>query len=295
MTDARVGLDIGGTAVKAGRVAPDGTVEAELSRDLPPERTREGFLEFLVDVARELGAEGALGVGVPGYLDRERGCVSLSPNLPQLDELPLRDGLAAAFGLDRAHVVVENDANVATLGEQWRGGGRGRDDLFLLTLGTGVGGGLVLGGELVRGSGQAGEIGHLVLHRGGRECGCGNRGCLEQYASATAAMRRAREAGLVDDLAELAGRARRDAGPERELLEAVGRDLGLGVGAVVTLVDVRSFVFGGGFSAALDVLEPGIRAGLRESSFGDRVRGVELLRAELGPAAGWIGAARLVL
>src|SRR5262249_4509221 len=168
----------------------------------------------------------------------------------------------------------------------------------LLTLGTGIGGGLILCGELFIGEGLAGEPGHLNIQPEGHPCGCGMRGCLEQYASATAARRRALERNLPreapGDLKRLAELARTSAGPERALLEEIGYDLGRGLAAVVVLLDVRTFLFGGGFSAALDVLEPGIRRALVQWTYGERAASVKLLGATLGPSAGWIGAARLV-
>ena len=194
---------------------------------------------------------------------------------------------------------IENDANVAALGEAWRGAARGERHVMILTLGTGIGGGLILDGELYVGEGMAGEIGHVTVDPDGLACGCGSRGCLETLASATAVRRRAEELGLPPDapgnLERLAERARAGEGPERELLERVGCDLGHGLAEALCLLDVRSFVFGGGFAAALDTLEPGIRRGVGEWAYGERVREIRIARAALGPSAGWIGAARLTL
>ena len=166
-----------------------------------------------------------------------------------------------------------------------------------MTLGTGIGGGLILDGRPFSGEGQGGEVGHMVVDPLGPPCPCGSRGCLETLASANAARRRALERGLPEgdpgNLELCVERARERAGPERVLLEQIGLDLGRGLGAVVCLLDVRLFVFGGGFSAAFDLLEAGIRAGIAERSFGERAAALRLRRAVLGPAAGWIGAARL--
>jgi glucokinase len=170
----------------------------------------------------------------------------------------------------------------------------------MVTLGTGVGGGFVLGGALYAGpGGMAGEIGHVVVDPAGPPCGCGSRGCLEVLASATGAQRRALELGLPPEepgnLVMLAERARQGASPERELLRQIGLDLGRGLAAVVTLLDLRLFVVGGGFGAALDVLLPGLREGMSERSYGERLEGVRVLPAALGADAGWIGAAKLSL
>jgi glucokinase len=142
---------------------------------------------------------------------------------------------------------------------------------------------------------MAGEIGHVVVDPNGTVCGCGSRGCLETLASATAARRRAVERKLGDDLEELAGAARRADGAERDFFVEIGTDLGRGLAVALTLLDVRLFVVGGGFGAALDLLEPGIRAGRAERRYGRRVGDLRILAAALGPDAGWIGAARLAL
>jgi glucokinase len=291
-----VGIDLGGTAIKAGAVSAEGEV---LDRRSAPVDAGAGpvvLLDRMAAIARELGASGAIGLGSPGLLDRARGAVIEAPNLHFLEGISLRDELARRLGLAPDAVALENDANVAALAEHWLGAGRGESHLCLVTLGTGVGGGLVLAGELYSGpGGMAGEIGHVVVDPNGRSCGCGARGCLETLASASAARRRALERGLPGDLAELAAAARRSAGPERTLLLEVGADLGRGLASVLTLLDVRLFVIGGGFGAAVDVLEPGIREGLAERSYGARVAEVRIVPAALGADAGWIGAARLAL
>lgn len=296
--DRLVGIDIGGTSVKSGAISAAGEIQAERELDPRYERGPEAVLDDLAQLARDLGARTRLGIGVPGLVDRERGVVLESPNLPGFGQLDLAGGLARRLGTDREAVRVENDANAAALGEQWLGGAGGARAVLLVTLGTGVGGGFVFDGRVFAGEGLGGEIGHVCIDPGGLPCGCGQRGCLERYASASAASRRAREAGLPRDdpgeLIALTAAARASAGPERELLFQVGRDLGLGLGLVVSLLDVRTFVFGGGFARALDVLEPGIRAGVDERSFGARAAGVRLLPAKLGARAGWIGAARLL-
>lgn len=295
------GVDVGGSALKLGVLARDGTGRREQTIDVQAGESAEALFARAARALRELagGAPAGVGVGLPGLLDREAGCVRQSPNLPWLVDVPVARVLAKPLGLAEGAIRLENDANVAALGEQWLGAARGERELLLLTLGTGIGGGLILGGELFVGAGLAGEVGHLNIEPDGPPCGCGARGCLETLASATAARRRALEHGLPreapGDLVRLAESARARPGPERELLEAVGYDLGRGLAAVLALLDLRLFVFGGGFSAALDVLTPGIRRALARWSYGERVEGVRLVRASLGPSAGWIGAARLAL
>jgi len=296
MTDLAVGIDLGGSAIKAGAISSAGVILGRRSRGVDPKRGATEVLDSIAGLARELGAEARLGLGSPGVFDRDRGMILEAPNLHFLEGIPLCDEIAHRLGLAADAICLENDANVAALGEQWIGAGRGEDDLLLVTLGTGVGGGLVLGGKLFAGpGGMAGEIGHVVVDPKGPVCGCGARGCLETLASATAARRRAGERKLGDDLERLAETARRSPGPERDLFVEVGADLGRGLAVALTLLDVRLFVVGGGFGAALDVLEPGIRAGLAERSYGRRVDDLRIVPAKLGPDAGWIGAARLAL
>ena len=291
-----IGFDVGGSAIKAGAVDADGSNRREGRRAIPADVTFAQLGALFAELATELGPVDRVGVGVPGLLDRGAGRVMNSPNLPWLEGGDLRAAAAAAIDANPDGVTVENDANAAALGEAWLGAGRGVDDLLCVTLGTGVGGGLILGGRLVLGSGLAGEIGHVKVDPEGPVCGCGRRGCVETLASATAARSRATAAGLpaedpgnLERLNELASGG---AAAERDLLAAVGRDLGYGLSAALNLIDLRTFVVGGGFSAAFEQLLPGIRRGLEEGSYGDRVAAVHVVRAELGSSAGWIGAAR---
>lgn len=294
-----IGLDVGGSAVKLGALTPAGERLGERSVEVEPGDDAEHILGAAAAAGHDLCAHPAgIGVGLPGLFDRAAGRVEKSPNLPWLEGVGVRAILAERTGVAPEAIRLENDANVAALGELWLGAARGEEDVLVVTLGTGIGGGLILCGKLYLGAGLAGEIGHLTIDPGGLVCGCGSRGCLETLASATAARRRARERALPadapGDLELLAEHARRAAGPERELLDEIGRDLGRGLASVVNLLDVRSFVLGGGFSAALDTLEPGIRRGLLEWAYGERVSRVRLVRAALGSSAGWIGAARLL-
>lgn len=286
-----IGVDIGGTAIKAGAVRPDGSVVKQLSTPIELAQGHERVLDQIAELVTELGGTSCLGVGCAGLIDRPAGSVSESPNLGALVGAPLVDGIASRLDLPPAAVLLENDANVAALGEQWQGAAQGVDDTLVVTLGTGIGGGLILGGRLYSGPrGMAGEVGHLVMIPGLGDASSGP-GILERLSSATAARQRAREAGLTEDLEALCATARESAGPERRLLHEIGVDLGRGLGSVEALLDIEVFVFAGGFSPALDVLEPGIHEGMAERRFGTRQ--AQLRRASLGGNAGWIGAARL--
>lgn len=307
-----IGLDIGGTTLKGGAVSGAtgerlAFAERPFSPSVPAGEIWRRAAELVLEVSGGATAPMRVGAGCAGLFDRASGRVLASANMPNLVGTDLVAGIERAIesaGVAGCEVVLENDANVAAFGEQWLGAGRDVLDLVLVTLGTGVGGGIVLNDELFRGpGGNAGEIGHIVIHpvpkgseydakfHGELRCSCGSYGCLETLVSATAAMRRARGAGLDDDLPRLASRARAGDGPERALFHRVGRDLGAGLATLVTLFDVRTFAIGGGFGAALDVLEGGAREVLDERRYGTEP--AELVPATLGSDAGWIGAARL--
>lgn len=297
-----VGIDFGGTNIKAGVVDAEGNILEEGSI---PTLLQDGYpsaIERAGELARKLGVGSpgtyaGLGFGVPGLVNRKTGVVYHTPNLPQFDGQSMAADLARSAGVEREHVVMENDANVAALGEQWRGAGVGREDLMVVTLGTGIGGGVILGGRLFIGAhGMAGEIGHVCIDPLAPPCGSDVPGGLESICSATAAKERALAARLPSsdpgDLELLCDIARATAGPERDLLFEIGRDLGRGIAAPVVLFDINCFIFTGGFAASFDLLEEGVRAGLAERSFGDRQ--IDLLQAALPNSAGWMGAARLV-
>jgi len=302
-----IGLDVGGTQVKGGWIGtgelptPDPAALEPRTRaiDTALERGVDDLLDRLVVFANELGFDGRLGVGVPGVFDARTGELQRSANMHALEGLRLEDALRQRLGSRAEAVVLDNDANAAAFGEQWLGAGTDVDDLILLTLGTGVGGGVVLDGEVFRGpGGRGGEIGHLVVRardtdapeEEGLRCGCGAYGCLERVVSATAAMRRARAAGLPEDLEELARRARDGSRAEAQLFREVGRDLGAGILSAVALLDVTTVLIGGGFGRALEALRPGLDEALAERDYGQDA--VVVRAANLGASAGWIGAAR---
>lgn len=305
-----IGLDFGGMSIKGGAVrGSTGEVVARGSRPFAPDVGADEILDRAAALVAELeSASGSraerVGLGCAGLFDRTSGTVLASANMPNLVGESLSEGVGRRIG-DR-EVLVENDANVAAFGEQWLGAGRGESSMALLTLGTGVGGGIVLFDQLFVGpAGNAGEIGHTVIHprpSGSHYdgtfheelvCPCGSYGCLERLVSATAAKRRARQAGLTDDLPALAQLAREAEGEERRLLHEIGRDLGSGLSTLVTLFNIEFFVIGGGFGGALDVLEGGAHERLAEQRYGDGA--ARIVPATLGSDAGWIGAARLSL
>jgi glucokinase len=306
-----VGVDIGGTKVAAGVVDEAGRILAR-ARRLTPSRDPRAVEDTIVEVVRELRAGHrveCVGIGAAGFVDADRARVLFAPHLAWRNE-PLRDAVAESVGLP---VVVENDANAAAWSE-WRfGAGRGQERLVCVTLGTGIGGGIVLDGQVQRGAhGLAGEFGHMVVVPDGHRCECGNRGCLEQYASGNVLGREARElaragspvtvplmervGGDVDALVgPLITEAARDGDPcAIELFEDVGRWLGIGLANLAAALDPGIFVIGGGVSDAGELLLRPARESFRRTLTGRGFRPEpRIVAAELGPEAGLVGAADL--
>jgi glucokinase len=306
-----IGVDIGGTKVAAGVVDEQGAIVATARHDTPshdPAKIEEVIADVVEELRKAHDVE-AVGIGAAGFVDADRSKVIFAPNLAWRDE-PLRSAIEARSGLP---VVVENDANAAAWAEARFGAGRGRGYLVVLTLGTGLGGGLVVAGELYRGRlGIAAEFGHLKVEPNGRRCGCGGRGCWERYASGTALVHEAQEIASVAPavsgrMLELAGgqpeaitglivtRAAQD-GDEGaiEAFRSVGTWLGHGMASLAAVLDPGMFVLGGGVSAAGELVrEPAARA-LEERITARAYREVPHVRlAELGPEAGIVGAADL--
>src|SRR6185312_773765 len=193
------------------------------------------------------GATGLAGIGVvvPGFISLEEGVVRNCNNIPALENFPIRDELSERLN---APVILENDANAAALGEQWMGAGRGVKDLVLLTLGTGIGGGIVCDGKMVRGfMGMAGELGHITVVPNGLPCGCGNRGCLEKHASATAITAMARLMGFGDVTAKQIYE-HAVAGDERaiEIFASMGESLGIALANLVNAFNAQLYLLSGG-------------------------------------------------
>jgi glucokinase len=306
-----IGMDIGGTKIAGGVVDPQGRVVALTRADTPAydiTRTRG----VIIDMIRELAAVHpvtAVGIGAAGWIDTTRDSIRFAPHLAWRDE-PLRDQLAAVVGLP---VVVENDANAAAWAEFTFGAGSTVDDsMVLVAIGTGIGGGLVLGGRLVRGAhGFAGEPGHQVAVPDGLACSCGRRGCLEQYASGEALVRYARSGAAAQPsaaagLLELAGDAEHITGPlvttaaragdkvARDAFDQVGRWLGIGLADLVHMLDPQLLVIGGGVVEAGELLLAPARESFR-LALGERGRlpVAPVHAARLGNVAGVVGAADL--
>ncbi len=288
-----IGVDVGGTKILAGVVGRDGSVLGRHEVETPT-GSQDALLDALVEAVQALGTRdaGAAGFGLPSRIDQRTGTALGSVNIP-LADLRFRDVMSERLGLP---VAIDNDANVAALAEWKLGAGRGTTDLVMLTLGTGVGGGLVLGGVPYRGWA---ELGHVVVVAGGEPCQgtCTGHGHLEAVASGTAADRAAQELWGGDAGAEqLVERAQAGDDGARAALAELGRLLGAGIGSFVNMFGVELVVIGGGFGVGAGelLLVPALEAARREalSPASQRLR---LVEAELGADAGLIGAGLLAL
>jgi len=298
-----IGVDVGGTKVAAGVVDEDGNILAQLKRPTPSsDRVDvEDTIAACVAELRGTYEVQAVGIGAAGFIDAARATVLFAPNLAWRDE-PLRAEVARRSGLP---VVVENDANAMAWGEFRFGAGRGQPDLCAVTVGTGIGGGIVLGGRLYRGGfGVAAEVGHLRVVPDGRPCGCGNRGCWEQYCSGRALIRAALERPSARVLALSAGgdvtgpavtQAAHEGDPAAVACFAdIGSWLGQGLAELAAVLDPGCFVVGGGVADAGDLLIGPARVRFAEALTGRGYRPcAEIRLAALGNDAGLVGAADL--
>jgi glucokinase len=304
MADYSIGLDLGGTNLRAAAIDRSGKVLDKISGSTNFSEGREAVLGDIAGaigtIRERFGASGlaGIGVGVPGFIRIKEGFLTNSPNLPYLNDYPVRDEISRLLG---APVILENDANAAALGEKWMGAGRDVDDLVLLTLGTGIGGGIISGGRVLRGFvGMAGELGHITVIPNGNPCGCGNQGCLEKHASATAVTAMAKMLHLGEDLTskDVCDLARQD-GSVGERARTVWRVMGESLGAALaTLVNTFNFplyLLSGGMLPAWDLFEPHMLRVLEQRSFTYRSTKSEMrvAQATLGNEAGLYGAAYL--
>lgn len=316
-----VGVDIGGTNLVVGAIPVEGGPPVALRREPTlPKRGADAALADITRMADEVvretlaGRGGSqddfvgVGIGCPGPLDLGAGAIVTTPNLGW-DGYPIRDRIGAALSLPAS---LDNDANCATYGEYWQGAGRGASSLVGVTLGTGIGGGVILDGELLHGaSGAAGEIGHTTIDFTGRRCACGNYGCLEAYASGPNIAARAREgleagydsmlSGLVDgDLDRLTAATVYDAlvlgdAYAHEVISETAKILGAGIANIVNLLNPERIVIVGGVTRAGAHLFGPLRSEVRRRAFDAAVAVCEILPGELPETAGVIGAAGIFL
>jgi len=284
-----IGVDLGGTAIKLGRFTEDGVCLQALRIATPQPAFPETVVAAIaaaIDQVDPASQAIAIGVGTPGPADAAGRIARVAINLAGWQNVPLANWLEAKTGRS---TVLANDANCAGLGEAWLGAGRKFRHLILLTLGTGVGGAVILNGELFVGrSGTAGELGLVTLNPDGPPCNSGNNGSLEQYASIQAIRRRT---GL--DPAELGARAKAGNPEALAFWQAYGRDLGAGLASSIYVLTPEAIVIGGGVCGSAEFFFPTVNAEIQRRVLPSSREGLQLLCAELGNQAGMVGAARL--
>jgi glucokinase len=337
MSNFAIGVDLGGTNLRIAAVDEQGHLMEKVTLGTKVALGRDRLLDAMCDAIRRLsqmysksGALVGIGIGIPGIIELPTGMVRESPNLPGWSDYPVRVEIEKRLG---TKVILENDANAAALGETWLGAAKHVEDMAMFTLGTGVGGAMIFGGRIWHGmNGMAGEFGHMTVEPEGVPCGCGNRGCIEQYASATAVVRMAKEAISAGDAKALARAASSD--PEfsakavynlaiqgdedaRRIFRRVGRALGVVIASMVNALNLPMYVVGGGVSSAWEAFSPFIFEELRHRSMvyaatappsqatGDQGASAQvdsqakiktiITRALLGSDAGLYGAARLAM
>lgn len=294
-----IGVDLGGTNLRVAAIDSVGEVIQKASTPVAytrgPRHVISEICEVVNSIRSRAGASSlrGVGIGVPGFIDIESGVIVGAANLPGFQDFPVRSEIQKSLG---TQIILENDANAAALGEMWMGAGKDVKDLILITLGTGIGGGIVVDGKVLHGFlGMAGEIGHMTIFSDGNPCGCGNCGCLEKHASATAiaAMGRMMHFG-ADVTAEQVYELAR-AGNERAKLifESMGRALGIALGNLINLFNFPLYLLTGGPLPAWDMFAPSMFQELAKRSFTYKRQGTRIEKALLGGDAGLFGAAYL--
>ncbi|MFC5700680.1 ROK family glucokinase [Cohnella faecalis] len=308
-----VGVDIGGTAIKVGICSAKGDLLHTFEGPTGTEQGTQKILANIAGYARRIVEESpydweqvaGVGIGIAGFIDMAKGFIKFSPNLP-LDNVPLKDILEAELN---KKVRVNNDANVAALGEAWGGAGRGVHSCVLYTLGTGVGGGIVVNGRLIEGfSGMGGELGHMsiVPDLEAIQCGCGKMGCLETVSSATGIIRMAHDAVSRGDRTTLADvenimakevfdAAKNGDEVAQRIVSRAAYYIGKSMATVAVVVNPQRFIIGGGVSKAGEFLFEQIRTVFHKYALDKAQEGVDIVAAELGNNAGVVGAAGLLL
>ncbi|MBD2359732.1 ROK family protein [Anabaena minutissima FACHB-250] len=284
-----IGIDLGGTAIKLGRFSQDGSCLQSLTVATPQPATPEAVFAVMVDAIAQIDPNNqtiAIGVGTPGPADATGRIAQIAINLPGWQNIPLADWLEAKIGKP---TIIENDANCAGVAEAWLGAGRQFDNFILLTLGTGVGGAIILNGNLFVGhQGAAGELGLITLQPDGPMCKSGNQGSLEQYTSVKAIRRltgkEPAELGMLAQSGDVKALA---------FWDEYGRYLGIGLTSLIYVLTPKAIILGGGVSASFEFFLPSLKAEIAQRVMPTSRAGLQILPAQLGNSAGMVGAAKL--
>ena len=301
MAEYSIGVDLGGTNLRAAAIRGDGTILNKISGTTDLHEGRDAVIADIISAINKLKeqCEGdrllGVGIGVPGFILMEEGIIVGSNNMPGFDNFPIRDDIEGKLGTP---IFLENDANAAALGEKWIGAGREVQDLILLTLGTGIGGGIISGGRVLHGYvGMAGELGHITVVPDGNPCGCGNFGCLEKHASATAIVAMARMLQLGDDItSEQVYKLAKDGNDRAKMVfHTMGTNLGVALATLINIFNFPLYLLSGGVLAAWDQFAPTMMTEIEKRSFTFRNAKTVVTKATLGNQAGLFGAAYLPL
>jgi glucokinase len=299
MSEYSIGIDLGGTNLRAAAIDAQGRMMDKIAGSTALQAGRDAVIDDMVRSIETLRARlgehdlRGVGIGLPGFIQMDKGIIVGSNNMPEFENYPVRDEIERRLG---AKVILENDANAAAQGEKWMGAGREVDDLVLLTLGTGIGGGIIVGGRVLRGQlGMAGELGHLTVVPNGNPCGCGNRGCVEKHASATAIAAMARLMGLGHDLTAEDVYKLAVEGNERAaaIFRTMGEALGVALANLINIFNFPLYLLSGGPLPAWDFFAPAMLAEVERRSFTYRHAPTRIEKATLGNEAGLYGAAYL--
>lgn len=312
MGDYVIGIDLGGTNLKAGIVDKSGKIHHRLSIKTNNHADPQTILNQIFELIDKIWAGFkpapaniiGVGLGSPGLVDKKGETILFSPNLPLWRNIPIKRMITGKYGVP---CVLENDANAAAWGEKWVGAGKDAESLVMITLGTGIGGGIVINNKLWRGvNNVAAEIGHMVIKLDGPKCSCGNYGCIEAYASATALVRRFKESlqngasSSLKDCKEITAKAINDAafegdGASLNIIRETGQYLGIALVNIMHVLNPEVIVLTGGMIGSGDLLMNPIKQIIKEKAFEASAKETKIVFSELGNDAGIIGAAGCLL
>lgn len=319
-----IGIDVGGTNTRAGIVTAQGAIDLRRRLSSTLIQDRKDFIREIGSLIDELkkaassqyGNFVGVGLGIPGIFDFKEGVLFASPHFPEWKNWPASTRLGRGWPVLEelsqriaCPLVIDNDANNIAVGEGWLGAGKGFKNFLMMTLGTGIGGGIVLDGKVLRGErGFAGEIGHIVVESQGRPCACGGRGCLETYASATGLFASIEEAPeslakteflkkVSNELtvATMAGAAKEGDPFAIMLFKTMGYYLGVGLASLVNVLGVELVVIGGGIQGASDLFFPDLKAQIKQRTYQETAKRLKIVFATLGDDAGLLGATKDLL
>ena len=306
MKEFVLAADLGGTNLRMASVSADGEMLYRVKEAIPESRTKEEIVASICRMAKECidntdGVPLSIALAVPGIVDTMNGFVYRAPNLPDLNQFAISQEIEKHLSI---RVLIENDANAAAIGEVWKGSAIDTQNAIMVTLGTGVGGGIIINGEILRGiDGTAGEVGHINVEPDGLECGCGSFGCVEQYSSATAVARYGNQIhGGIDGNGgapltseDIFERAKNGEEWALSVFQRQGKYLGLALAGLLNCLNPEVIVFGGGAAGAWEFFVPALKEQLKKSSYREPALRAKIKRSELGDDAGIMGVAKLGL